>query len=131
MGILQDSLEVVKLAAKFANPELMERVTALNEQVLDISSKNIEFQQQVSRLERELQEARDKLNLIGEVERKNGFIYLKTETDPCCPRCFDVDRRLVRIIETRDMKMGVHPTCPECKTPFATYPPGLRSRRSV
>ncbi len=84
MGILQDSLEVVKLAAKFANPELMERVTALNEQVLDISSKNIEFQQQVSRLERELQEARDKLNLIGEVERKNGFIYLKTETDPCC-----------------------------------------------
>ena len=44
MGIVQDSLEVVKLAAKFANPELIERVTALNEQVLELSAKNVELQ---------------------------------------------------------------------------------------
>jgi len=119
MGIIQDSVEVVKLAIKFANPELIERVTALNEQVLDISGKNIECQQKIARLEKELQEANDKLKLVGEVERKDGYVYLKTEGEPCCSRCFDVDRRLVHIIETRDTKVGVHPICPECETHFA------------
>jgi hypothetical protein len=128
MGILQDSLEVVKLAAKFANPELIERVTALNEQVLELSTKSVEFQQQVFRLERELRSANEKLKLIGDVERRGGFIYLKTEPEPCCSRCFDVDRVLVHVIETRDTKLGIHPSCPQCKTAFGAYPQGLRGR---
>jgi hypothetical protein len=128
MGIVQDSLQVVKVAARLANPELLERVTALNEQVLELSTKNVEFQEQVFRLEKELQEANDKLHLIGEVERRDDFVYLKGETAPSCPRCFDVDRRLVHIVETRDPKMGIHPLCPECKTFFGVYPKGLRGR---
>ncbi|MGA6986616.1 MAG: hypothetical protein WBZ01_11230 [Terriglobales bacterium] len=120
---------VQKIGPVIANPGLIKQVTALNEQVLEMSGKNIECQQQVYRLERELQEAKDKLKLIGEVERKQGFVYLKTEGEPCCSRCFDVDTRLVHIIETRDVKVGIHLICPECKTPFATYPEGVRSSR--
>jgi hypothetical protein len=125
MGIVQDSLEVVKLAAKFANPELIERVTVLNEQVLELSGKNVEFQQEVFRLEKELQSAIAKLKLIGDTERREGYIYLKTEPDPCCPRCFDVDRMLVRIIKTRIPNFGFKFVCPECETVFATFPKGL------
>jgi len=128
MGILQDSLEVVKLAAKFANPELIERVTALNEQVLELSTKNIEFQQEVFRLQTELQEADRKLVLIGEVEREMDFVYRKGEPEPCCPRCYDVDRRLVHIVETREPKIGITPSCPQCDTIFGVYPKGLRGR---
>ncbi|MBZ5663821.1 MAG: hypothetical protein LAO30_04395 [Acidobacteriia bacterium] len=125
MGIVQNSLEVVKLAAKFANPELIERVTALNEQVLELSSKNVEFQEQVFQLEKQLQQANDKLRLIGETERREGFIYLKTEPEPCCPRCFDVDRVLVRIVKTKLQPAGYRFMCPECETVFAAYPKGL------
>jgi hypothetical protein len=59
MGIVQDSLQVVKVAARLANPELLERVTALNEQVLDLSSKNVELQERVFGLGRELQQANE------------------------------------------------------------------------
>jgi hypothetical protein len=125
MGILQDSLEVVKLAAKFANPELIERVTALNEQVLELSTKNVGLQQETARLERELQDAHAKLRVIGEVERREGFIYLKTEPYPCCPRCFDVNKALVHIIKASIPHIGFKFICPECKNVFAKYPKGL------
>lgn len=126
MGILQDSLQVMKIAARLANPELLERVTALNEQVVELSSKNVELQERAFGLDRELQQAYEKLRLIGEVERRDNFVYLKGETAPSCPRCFDVDRKIVHIIETREPKIGIHPLCPECKTNFGVYPSGLR-----
>jgi hypothetical protein len=128
MGILQDSLQVMRIAARLANPELLERVTALNEQVVELSSKNVELQERAFGIDRELQQAYEKLRLIGEVERRDDFIYLKGETAPSCPRCFDVDRKIVHIIETRHPKIGIHPLCPECETSFAVYPQGLRGR---
>jgi hypothetical protein len=88
----------------------------------------VEFQERIFQLEKELQQANEKLHLIGDVERRDDFIYLKGETTPSCPRCFDVDRRIVHIVETRDPKIGIHPLCPECKTRFGVYPHGLRGR---
>lgn len=52
MGVIQNSLEVVKLAGRIANPELLERVTSLNEQVLELSSRNVELQERLFQLER-------------------------------------------------------------------------------
>lgn len=103
MGIVQDSLEVVKLAGKFANPELVERVTKLNEQVLELSSKNVELQEKVFSLAKELQQASEKLRLIGNTKRKNGFIYHQEEPEPCCAHCFDTEKILIRIVEKHDL----------------------------
>jgi hypothetical protein len=128
MGIVQDSLQVVKVVSRLANPELLERVTSLNEQVLELSSKNVGLQERVFQLEKELQQANEKLHLVGEVERKSDFIYLKGEKEPCCPRCYDVDKRIVHIVELASKGHGIHPFCPECKTEFAIYPAGLRGR---
>lgn len=94
----------MKFAARLANPELLERVTSLNEQVLELSSKNVELQGRVFRLEKELQEANEKLYLIGKVRRRDGFIYHDAEPDPCCSHCFDSERILIRIVEVRDPK---------------------------
>jgi hypothetical protein len=35
---------------------------------------------------------------------------------------------LVHIVETRLPNIGIFPGCPQCKTRFAVYPPGLRGR---
>ncbi len=128
MGVVQNSLDVVKMVGRIANPELLEKVTSLNEQVLELSSKNVELQQLLFQREKEHQQAHEKLQFIGEAERIADYIYRKGELEPCCPRCFDVDRRLVHIVESRDPKIGIHPFCPQCKTMFATYPKGLRGR---
>jgi hypothetical protein len=129
MGIVQDSLQVVKVAARLANPELLERVTALNEQVLELSSKNVELQERVFQLDKELQQANEKLTLIGQVQRKGGFIYHEEEPEPCCAHCFDTGRILIRIVEKYDPVSfsGSTPFCPHCKTIFHnSNPQGLR-----
>jgi seryl-tRNA synthetase len=131
MGIVQDSLEVVKLAGKFANPELVERVTKLNEQVLELSSKNVELQEKVFSLVKELQDAGQKLNLIGNIKRRNGFIYHEGEPEPCCAHCFDTEKVLIRIIEKHDLHSmsGSTPFCPRCKNSFRNaYPEGIRGQ---
>ena len=79
-------------------------------------------------LKREVEETKQKLQLVGEVERKNDFIYHKGQSEPCCPRCFDVDKILVRIVEIFVPKTGRNPACPECKTLFFNSPEGLRGR---
>ena len=88
MGIVQDSLQVVRVVSRLANPELLERVTSLNEQVLELSSKNVELQERVFQLEKEVRRANEKLYLIGQVQRRDGFIYHDSEPDPCCSHCF-------------------------------------------
>jgi hypothetical protein len=131
MGILQDSLQVVKTVSRLTNPELLERVTALNEQVLELSSKNVELQELVFGLEKELQQATEKLNLIGQVQRTDGFVYHKAEPDPCCSHCFDSEQILIRVVEARDptAPTGSSPYCPHCKTRFGGFRPrGLRSK---
>lgn len=131
MGIVQDSLEVVKLAGKFANPELVERVTKLNEQVLELSSKNLELQEKVFSLAKELQQASEKLRLTGNTKRKNGFIYHEEELEPCCAHCFDSEKILIRIIEKYDLTSpsGSTPFCPRCKTLFhRSYAEGIRGQ---
>lgn len=133
MGIVQDSLQVVKVVSRLANPELLERVTSLNEQVLELSGKNVELQERVFQLEKGLQQANEKLNLIGQVQRKDGFIYHEAEPEPCCAHCFDTERILVRIVEKYDPVSfsGSAPVCPHCKTVFHnSNPKGLWGRQA-
>ncbi len=131
MGILQDSLELVKLANRLANQELLERVTSLNEQVLELSSKNVGLQEKVFSLAKDLEQTSQKLNLIGTTKRRNGFIYHEDELEPCCAHCFDTEKILIRIIEKYDLTSvsGSTPFCPRCKTLFHnSYPDGIRGK---
>ena len=43
MGVLESSMEVVKLAGKIANPELVQAATKANVEALELSHKNLEL----------------------------------------------------------------------------------------
>ena len=91
----------------------------------------MEFEERIFQLEKELQQANEKLNLIGQVQRKGGFIYHEEEPEPCCAHCFDTDRILIRIVEKYDpvSPSGSIPCCPHYKTAFYyAYPQGIRGR---
>jgi hypothetical protein len=45
MGLIDTSLEVLKLASKIANPELVQAATRANIEALELSSKNLELRQ--------------------------------------------------------------------------------------
>ena len=47
MGLLETSLEVVNLAAKVANPELVQAATQANIEALQLTAKNLEMQKKM------------------------------------------------------------------------------------
>lgn len=112
MGLLESSMEVLKLAGKIANPELVQAATKANIEALELSTKNLELQKNISELQREISELGAKLVLQGEVFRYRDFVFRESDPDPCCSRCWDVERRLVHVMHGG---LGVQVRCPECK----------------
>jgi hypothetical protein len=123
MGLLETSLKVVKLAAKVANPELVQAATQANIEGLQLSAKNLEMQKKMSELEAHVRELEEKLALTGKVFREGGFVYMEGDPEGLCSRCWEVDRKLVHIIQMHFGKEGVRPGCPECKTAMWHHPP--------
>jgi len=99
MGLLDSSLEVMKLAGKIANPELVQAATKANIEALELSQANIELQKKVSALQDQVTDLEGKLKLTGEVFRDGGFVYLEGDPDGFCSRCWEVDHKLVHIIQ--------------------------------
>jgi hypothetical protein len=123
MGFLDTSLEIMKLAGKIANPELVQAVTKANIEALELSQANIDLQKIVSALQNQVADLEGKLKLTGEVFRDSGFVYLEGDPDGFCSRCWEVDHKLVHIIQMHVGKDGVKPACPECKTAMWHHPP--------
>ncbi|MGA2236144.1 MAG: hypothetical protein ABSG23_11770 [Terriglobales bacterium] len=110
MGLVETSLEVVKLATKIANPELVQAATKANIEALEISGRNLELRKHAEELESKVKQLEAQLVLTGEVFREGDFVYREGESGACCSRCWDVDNRLVHIIW---VEFG--PGCPQCK----------------
>jgi hypothetical protein len=123
MGLLDSSMEVMKLAGKIANPELVQAAMKANVEALELSSKNLELQRKAGELERRVSDLEAKLKLTGQVFREAGFVYLEGDPDGYCSRCWEVDHSLVHIIQMHFGKDGVKPGCPECKTAMWHHPP--------
>ena len=117
MGLLDTTKEVAKIAAMLANPELVQMAMKANIEALELSQTNLQLQQDKIRLQEQLKEANAKLTLVGEVIRIGHYVYYKEGDDgACCPRCFDVETRMVHIslikpIGATSFRWG----CPDCK----------------
>jgi len=112
MGLVETSLEVVKLATKIANPDLVQAATKANIEALEISGKNLELHKRLGELESKVKELEAKLFLVGEVFREGDYVFREGEKGSYCSRCWDVDRKLIHIIWVNNKG----PACPECKT---------------
>ena len=116
MDILNTSKELVKIATKIANPELLQAAYEAQEKAFDLSTKNLEMQQTIDRLEKQIQELEGKLKLTGEVFREGDFVFREGEERGYCSRCWDVDHNLVHIILIDLGKGGgLANGCPQCK----------------
>jgi hypothetical protein len=117
MGLIETSLEVVKLAAKIANPELVQAATKANIEALELSGKNLELRKHAEDLEGKVKELEAQLALAGEVFRHGDSVFREGDPIGCCSRCWDVEHKLIHIIlmDMRDGR-GMRPGCPQCKT---------------
>lgn len=95
---------------------VQEKVTELQNSLLEISSRNLEIQQQAQSLTSERDELRTKLFTHGKVQRVGRLYFEESSDDGCCTRCWEVDRRLVSIIPHQDAKGYRKWGCPQCKS---------------
>jgi hypothetical protein len=117
MGLIDTSLEVVKLATKIANPELVQTATKANIEALELSARNLELHKYANDLENRVKELEEKLEVSGEVFREGDFIFREGDPGGHCSRCWDVERKLIHIITMNSGDgRGYNPGCPACKT---------------
>ena len=75
MGLIDTSLEVLKLASKIANPELVQAATRANIDALELSGKNLELRQPAEELENQVKEL--KVNCYS-LERSSERVILSS-----------------------------------------------------
>ena len=111
MGILDDLKSIGKVLQEAGKIDLYQKI-------LDIQARALEMLEKIRKLEKEKQELKEKLEIKENLEydNENSAYWVKKgemEKDgPFCSRCWDVDKKLVRL----------HPTsvegslaCPQCK----------------
>ncbi|HEY1800128.1 MAG TPA: hypothetical protein VGG46_04260 [Terriglobales bacterium] len=118
MGLLETSLEVVKIAGKLANPELIQAATKANVEALELSQQNLELQRRLAKLDDKIRELDDKLKLTGMVFRapeNTNVVFLEGDRTGFCSHCWDAERRLIHVIRMNNANhSGLG--CPHCKT---------------
>ncbi|MHB8389588.1 MAG: hypothetical protein ACYDBH_08405 [Acidobacteriaceae bacterium] len=67
MGLLDTTMEMAKLAGKFANPELVQEAQKANAEALAISRENLELQKRVTELEGRVKELQAQQDVIEKV----------------------------------------------------------------
>jgi regulator of replication initiation timing len=96
MSIIDTAKDVYELAKKGATMDLQERLMELREQAITLQEENMALRAK----NRELEEALS----VKESLKWDGSVYWRELPDgekegPYCPRCYDVDDRLVRVHE--------------------------------
>ena len=128
MGLLDSIQSVSKLATQIANPELLKQVANANEQAVELSQANLQLQMKIVELESQIRVLQAKRDLTNSLFRNGDFVFRDGDPNACCPRCWDVEQKLIHILMGKD---GFQ--CPNCKTAYMTYMgnPGRDNQFSV
>ena len=102
MGAIDTLKELGTLVQKLDNLELLKRMVELQEQVFSLVTENQELRRESQRLSEQLAQ-RDQMEF-----RQNS--YWKRDEGPFCSRCFDVERKSVRMLKSEEY----YPQCPNC-----------------
>jgi len=98
---------IVDLIKKGATIEAQEKIMELRETALELQEDNIALKERIKELEQQLS--------MKESLSFDSFAYrLKGESSLFCQRCYDVDGKLVRLIEGTSIKGSYH--CKDCDT---------------
>lgn len=98
--------DIVELMKKGATVEAQEKIMELREAVLELQEQNFALRQDIGDLNKQLR--------LNEEVQFDGAVYWRFEEGkrigPFCQRCFDVDKKLVRLQDYDNVWY-----CLECK----------------
>ena len=117
MGIIDTTKELAKLAQQIGNIEVYNQVIALQGQVMELMSDNMQVKDDLRLAQEELRRLRDNSelskNLTHDGERYS-LIKDGRKDGPFCGTCWDVDSKLVRMRHYQSSHGGLGYLCDFC-----------------
>jgi len=120
MSLIGEGMELLGLFDKAKNAELYKQLGDWIDKVRILQVEN-------ERLLAEQKELREQLRFTGVVERINGHTFVEGDDEEICPRCAEVDRRPVHLIQILTKLTGLRVSCPSCKLELPRRHPKKRS----
>ncbi len=112
MSAYQAAKDGAKILMEAGKIEEYTQILELIGEIREVSDRNHELKNALRNLQEKLDAVADHLF------RDNAYWHKETGDGPFCSRCFDVDRRMVRIIP---LFVGHHVAqCPQCKNEVNT-----------
>ena len=109
MSIISDAKEIAELVKKLGNVELYKKIVELEGEIIEITRKNNELQQQTDDLKKII-EAETSL------EFRSPFYYRQDDNIPLCPRCWEADKKAIHLV---NVKMAYNPLrCQSCRSRY-------------
>jgi predicted RNase H-like nuclease (RuvC/YqgF family) len=106
------------------NADLIRAIAQLNLEVAKIESELATKTREVTRLEQEAIELREKIARLDaqpneKLNRKNEFYYRENDEIPCCPRCYESEKKVIHLNKPPvPLETMTYYRCPECRTTF-------------
>jgi hypothetical protein len=122
LGIIDNAKEVADLIKKIGDQELYRRIVDLQGEVVELSGRVVTLSQLLLTSEQKIAELDALLNIRGKMQRLGSFYFLVDDPDGHCPKCWEVDHRMVHVVSMRHDKMGIQWTCPQCRTAYRGSP---------
>ena len=117
MGWYEALKDAISLAQKADNLALMRQLLDAQREMLDMQAEINTLHGKLLELEREKRDTEDLYFKDQAYWRKRDGI----EDGPFCPRCFDADRKIIRLRRVN----GYVPSCPNCQNYFGDSGPAF------
>lgn len=114
MGVVENMKDVAELVKKFNDIDLNRRILNLENEVLDLSRDRRRAEEKIEELERTLK-------FKAELEFKEPFFWIKGDTVPYCPRCWEEKRLAVHVTYSHKNSHGEYWNCKSCDAHFTTH----------
>lgn len=111
MGVIDNLKEIAHLVKKFHDAELNQKIDAFEREIVELTL-------QIGSLEDENAELKRILSLIQKMRFKKPFYYQGDDPVPFCPRCWEKEKKPVRLYGPVKVTAGLRYGCPRCKEFF-------------
>ena len=120
MSTIGEGMELLGLFDKAKNADLYKQLGDWIEKVRILQIEN-------DRLLTEQKQLKEQLRFTGFVERIDGHTFVDGDDEEVCPRCAEVERRPVHLMQILTKQTGMRVTCPSCKLELPNRYPKKRS----
>lgn len=117
MGVTETFKTLWEIARQYDNAELNQQILELQGEVGDLQQAKHKLKGRCRDLEAQVEDLENRLAFSEDLTLEQGVYWARggdSPDSPFCTRCWDVEKRAVRLIE----REGFFHHCPQCETSY-------------